>query len=54
MNDTFDLLASSLTDTMHILHGLYRTLKAAKQMSPDEVQLFAQRLELIKAKDIYD
>ncbi|KAL7078795.1 hypothetical protein ACQ4LE_002745, partial [Meloidogyne hapla] len=42
---TFDLLANSLSETMHILHGLYRTLKSNRQMNSDEVQDFAQRLQ---------
>ncbi|CAK5047202.1 unnamed protein product [Meloidogyne enterolobii] len=42
---TFDLLANSLSETMHILHGLYRTLKSNRQMNSDQVQDFAQRLQ---------
>ncbi|KAF7635006.1 hypothetical protein Mgra_00005603 [Meloidogyne graminicola] len=42
---TFDLLANSLGETMHILHGLYRTLKSNRQMNSEEVHDFAQRLQ---------
>uniref|UniRef100_A0A914I543 Uncharacterized protein n=1 Tax=Globodera rostochiensis TaxID=31243 RepID=A0A914I543_GLORO len=41
----FDLLTSALGETMHILHGLYRTLKANMQMAPEEVEQFAMRLQ---------
>uniref|UniRef100_A0A915LBH7 Uncharacterized protein n=1 Tax=Meloidogyne javanica TaxID=6303 RepID=A0A915LBH7_MELJA len=44
---TFDLLANSLSETMHILHGLYRTLKSNRQMNSDEVQDFAQRFDIV-------
>ncbi|KAI1714425.1 signal transducer and activator of transcription 1 [Ditylenchus destructor] len=42
---TFDLFANRLAETMYILHNLYRTLKSAPQMTPDETEAFAQRLQ---------
>lgn len=44
-DDVYDMLSNSLTETMHNLHSLYRTLKAAPQMAPGEVDQFAQRLQ---------
>ncbi|KAL3097537.1 hypothetical protein niasHS_003985 [Heterodera schachtii] len=41
----FDILTNSLAETMHILHGLYRTLKSNMHMTQEEVEQFAMRLQ---------
>uniref|UniRef100_A0A915E446 Uncharacterized protein n=1 Tax=Ditylenchus dipsaci TaxID=166011 RepID=A0A915E446_9BILA len=48
----FDAFASRLAETMHILHGLYRTLKSAPQMSVEETNQFAQRLQLFADENL--
>lgn len=49
---TFDMLASSLSETMHILHGLYRTLKSSRHLTMEEVQQFAQRLQAFSDENL--
>lgn len=45
LDATFEVFTNSLSSTMHILHGLYRTLKSGWKMNPTETEVFAQRLQ---------
>lgn len=42
---TFEVFTNSLSSTMHILHGLYKTLKLSGKMNAIETENFAKRIQ---------